>query len=128
LSTLARDVASATVLGRLLWIAMKIAHTTIEVVIRIMNGLIGDFSDFAIAISRRARVGNLTGLPTVRPQIALFGESSPALPDLPSSPETMLPRTTSCLRDGHHFLEFFDQLWLGVSKAELGQKISGPAD
>jgi hypothetical protein len=28
---------------------MKIAHTTAEVVIRITNGLSGDFADFAIA-------------------------------------------------------------------------------
>jgi hypothetical protein len=31
------------------WIAMKIAHTTTEVLIRITNGLSGDFVDFAIA-------------------------------------------------------------------------------
>jgi hypothetical protein len=43
------------------WIAMKITHTTTEVVNKITNGISGDFSDFAIAISRQARVGNLTG-------------------------------------------------------------------
>jgi hypothetical protein len=37
--------------------AMKIVHTTTEAVIRITNGLSGDFADLAIAISRHARVG-----------------------------------------------------------------------
>jgi hypothetical protein len=53
-----------------------------EAAISTRNGTTGDFADFAIAISRHARVGNLAGLP-YRSEAAdcLFGEPSPALPD-----------------------------------------------
>jgi hypothetical protein len=41
------------------WIAMNSAQVTTEAAINTTSGIIGDFADFAIAISRRARVGNL---------------------------------------------------------------------
>jgi hypothetical protein len=48
------------------WIAIATAHVMTEAAISTRNGTTGDFADFAIAISRHARVGNLTGLSRLR--------------------------------------------------------------
>jgi hypothetical protein len=88
------------------WIVMKIAYTTTEMVIKITNGLIGDFSDFAIEISRQARVGNQTGLPTVRPKIA-FLRADPRAGRLAILTGNHAARAGRGLRDDHHVLELF---------------------
>jgi hypothetical protein len=82
---------------------MNNAHVTTEAPISTRSGMTGDLADFAIATFRNARVGNLAGLPTVRPQIAFFGEPTPALADY----RFYDARTCKRIRDRHHVLEPF---------------------
>jgi hypothetical protein len=84
---------------------MNNAHVTTEAPISTRSGMTGDLADFAIATFRNARVGNLAGLPTVRPQIAFFGEPTPALADLPPSLAFAMPEPVSASVTAITFLE-----------------------